>query len=306
MAQLALRGNFYALKNRGTNRLTGQIRELIPLAPGIVQQVKQDENYRLTYKCQFPDGKLIDIPGTEIMHLRGLTLNGYMGMNPIEYVRESIGLAMASEEFGARYYGNGINPGVIIEHPQKLSTNAKDNLLKGITEAYGGLGKSHRWMLLEEGMKATPISIKPQDAQFLESRKYQKADIVDIFFSMPLTLMASEGGFTYTGPEQFSLNFVTYALQPWITAIEKGIRRDLLSDAEKQSHYAKFQVGALLRGDMLSRFQAYAVGIDKEILNPNECRDLEDMNPYTGGEIYKTRTSTTKEPAPGQGDKNAV
>lgn len=302
MAHLSGRGNFFALKNRGLS-LTGPVRELIPLAPGIVQEVKQDKNYQLAYHCTFPDGTQKDIPGREIMHLRGLTLNGYMGVNPIEYVRESIGLAVATREFGARYFGSGTHPGMIVEHPGKVSKQASENLKSSLSDAYSGLGKAHRLMLLEEGMKATPITINPQDSQFLETRKYQRADIVDIFFAMPLTVMSNgEKSMAYASSEQFSLEYVTYALAPWLVNIEKGIKRDLLTDEEKKSYYAKFQVAALLRGDMKSRFEAYQIGINTEIINPNEARDLEDMNPYKGGEIYKTRTSSMKEPVPGKKD----
>ena len=108
---LSLRGNFFALKNRGLS-LTGPVRELIPLAPGTVQDVKQNEDYSLTYTLRYPDGAIKDVPQSQIMHVRGMVINGYMGVNPIQYIRESIALGLASEEFGARYFGSGTQPGL--------------------------------------------------------------------------------------------------------------------------------------------------------------------------------------------------
>lgn len=304
MNHLSLRGNFFAIKNRGLS-LTGPVRELIPLAPGIVNEVKQLPNYRLVYKCTFPDGGRRDIPGNQIMHLRGMVANGYMGMNPIQYIREAVGLGLATEEFGARYFGQGLHPGGIIEQsgPALKDPGA---FRRVADEVYGGLGKSHRLMLLESGMKYQKITIDPKDSQFLELRKFQKDEIVDIFFGMPLTVMnSSENTPTYSSAEQFSIGFIVYACMPWIVSIEKAIYRDLLTPEERKTYYAKFIVQGLLRGSFKEQMDGFAVAIDKEIFNPNECRELLDMNPYVGGEEYRTRTSTTKQDStnPDQGAK---
>jgi len=294
MNHLSHRGNFYALKNRGV--FQREVKELIPLAPGIVNEVVQAPNYGLNYKCTFPDGSKKEIPGSEIMHLRGMTMNGYMGVNPIEYIRESIGLALATEEFGARYFGTGTHPGMIVSHPSKLSEPAHKNLKDSLGEAYSGLGKAHRLMLLEEGMTAQAVTINPEDSQFLESRKYQKSEIVDIFFGMPLTVMNSgENTPTFASAEQFSIGFVIYALLPWIVSIEKSIYRDLLGPADRKKYYAKFKVEGLQRGAFKDQMEAFAIAIDKEIFCPNDVLDMLDMNGYEGGEVYRTRTSTTKE-----------
>ncbi len=290
-----LRGNCYVLKNRGVLSKTRQIKELIPLAPGIVQEVVQNTDYSLVYRCVFPDGTQTDIPGTEIMHLRGLVSNGYMGMNPIQYIRETIGLGLATEEFGARYFGSGTHPSMIVEHPKELSEVGHKNLRESLSETYSGLGKAHRLMLLEEGMKANPISINPEDSQFLETRQYQRADIVDIFFGMPLKLMGSNDSTpTFASAEQFSINFIMYALLPWAVSFEKAIYRDLLTESERTRYYAKFRMEGLQRGSFKEQAEAFAILIDKEIMNPNECRELLDRNPYGGGDEYRTRTSTTK------------
>lgn len=298
MNHLALRGNFFALKNTGL-AVGGRVRELIPFAPGAVTEVKQNPDYSLMYRCKYPDGTMVDIPGKQIMHLRGMVINGYMGVNPIQYIRESVALGLATQEFGERYFGSGTHPGMIVEHPSKISPQASDNLRTSLADAYSGLGKSHRLMLLEEGMTAKAITINPEDSQFLETRKYQKSEIVDIFFGMPLTVMNSgDSTPTYASAEQFSLSFIIYALMPWIVPIEKSIYRDLLTPEERTSYYAKFNVRGLQRGSFKEQMESFGMGIDKEILNPNECRELLDMNPYEGGDEYRTRTSTVKE-APG-------
>lgn len=296
MNHLVLRGNFFALKNRGLS-LTGPVRELVPLAPGAVQKVEQDEKYRLKYTLKLPDGTVYETPGTEIMHLRGMTLNGYLGVNPIQYIRESVALGLASEEFGARYFGSGTHPGMIVEHPGKLSPEGHSNLQTALAETYSGLGKSHRLMLLQEGMKYQKVVIDPKDSQFIELRKYQKAEIVDIFFGMPLTVISSEDKTpTYASAEQFSIGFIVYALMPWIVAIEKAISRDLIPRDKRETLYAKFVAQGLQRGSFKEQMDAFAVAIDKCILSPNECRDLLDMNPYfPDGDEYRTRTSTVKD-----------
>ena len=292
---LSLRGNFFALKNRGLS-LTGPVRELIPLAPGIVQEVKQDEKYNLTYTLKYPDGTTTDVPQSQIMHVRGMVINGYMGVNPIQYIRESIALGLASEEFGARYFGSGTHPGIIVEHPGKLSLEGKRNLEDSLTEAYSGLGESHRLMLLQEGMKYQRVVIDPKDSQFIELRKYQKAEIVDIFFSMPLTILSSEDKTpTFASAEQFGINYVVYSLMPLIVSIEKAILRDLVPDDKKKTHYAKFVAQGLQRGSFKEQMDSFSVAITKEIMCPNECRELLEMNPYPGGEVFAPRTSTVKE-----------
>lgn len=294
---LSLRGNFFALKNRGLS-LTGPVRELIPLAPGIVQEVKQDEKYNLTYVLRYPDGTTTDVPQSQIMHVRGMVINGYMGVNPIQYIRESIALGLASEEFGARYFGSGTHPGMIVEHPGKLSPEGHSNLQSALTESYSGLGRSHRLMLLQEGMKYQKVVIDPKDAQFIELRKYQKSEIVDIFFSMPLTILSSEDKTpTYASAEQFGISYVVYALMPLIVWIEKAILRDLVPDDKKRTHYAKFVAQGLQRGSFKEQMDSFAVAITKCIMNPNEVRELLELNPYPEGDAFAPRTSTTKEDA---------
>lgn len=316
MVHVLLRGNFYSIKSRLPGR---PIKELIPLPIGAVQEVVQNRDYSLTYKILVPDqytavsdtgdmvgnpqgARIVSFPESQIMHLRGLVVNGFMGLNPIQYAREGLGLTLAMEKFGARYFGAGIHPGMIIEHPTSLKDPKA--FREAVTEVYAGLGVTHNAMLLQDGMKATFPSIKPEDSQFLESRNFQKKEIIDLFFGMPLALFQSgDKTSTYASASQFSSDFVKYGIMPYAVNFEKAIYRDLLNEEEKKTYYAKFSAGALLRSEMKERAEFYRELINCEVMNPNEARELEEWNPYEGGDRFATRTSTVKRtPEDNQGE----
>uniref|UniRef100_A0A6H1ZD09 Putative portal protein n=1 Tax=viral metagenome TaxID=1070528 RepID=A0A6H1ZD09_9ZZZZ len=315
VAHISLRGNFYAYKMGIPGR---PIIELIPIKAEAVQEVIQETDYSLSYKILVPTqksssaygegapvgGEFKIIPGNKIMHLRGLVLNGFTGINPIQYARESIGQGMASEQFVSRFFGKGMHPGAVFKHPLSLSAPAHKNLKENLQKKYEGLGKSWEFMLIDEAMEVTFPDIKLVDSQFLEIGKFNQAQICGMF-RVPLMLVQSgDKAPTYRSAEQFMLAFVTHALTPIVVNIEQAIKRDLLTEPEKKKYYPKFAMAGLLRGDMKSRFDAYAIAIDKEIYNPNEARAMEDMNPYIGGEIYRTRTSTTKKTKPDSKESN--
>ncbi len=306
IAHISLRGNFYAYKSGLEGR---PIRELIPLSVDAVQEVVQAPDYKLYYRVlvktsgtSTADGGIVQttgheiktIPGDKIMHLRGLVMNGYMGINPIQYARETIGMELSNERFRARFFGSGLHPGVIVEHQGKLSAQGASNLRSSLSETYGGLGRTHELMLLEEGMKAVFPAMKFVDAQFLELGKFSQSQICGMFRVPLMLVQAGDAPTTYASAEQFMLAFVNHTLTPLVVNVEKGIYRDLLTADEKKRYYAKFNMAGLLRGDMASRFSAYQTAINTEFMCPNEARDLEDLNPYPGGEVFKTRTSTVK------------
>ncbi len=308
MVHTLMRGNGYSIKSGLPGR---RVRELIPLPIGAVQEVKQNADYSLSYEVLVPDdttyfsdtgaivgtsgSKTVTYPGNQIMHLRGLVVNGFMGMNPIQYAREGLGLAAVAEQFGARYFGSGIHPGMVVQAPGAVKD--PKTFLEATTEAYAGISKSHGVMLLESGMTASFPTLSAEDAQFLETRQFQKKEIVDLFFGNPLAMYHSgDKTSTYASAEQFDLAFVKYTLMPWCVNYERSIYRDLLNEDEKKTHYAKFSAEGLLRGAFKDRMDGFATAIDKEIMNPNEVRDLLDMNPYKGGDEYRTRTSTVKQP----------
>jgi HK97 family phage portal protein len=322
-ACLDLRGNFFVLKSNLPGR---PIRELIPLGIGRVQEVIQMPDYSLAYKVSRPTtkqttsdigaGNIGDmlgvtydiIPGNRIMHIRELVLNGYMGLNPIAYARESIGLAIAQEKHGAKLFSHGTLLGGILKWDKHFSTEQKaKEFLTSFNEIYSSVENAHKTALLEDGVTWEKIQMTSQDSQFMEARAFQNKDITDLFFALPLQIMSTgDKTATFASAEQFDKEYVQYAIMPRIVNIEKAIRRDLLTEEEKQTpYYAKFQAQALLRGTTKDRFEAYQIGINTEIINPNEARDLEDMNPYDGGDEYRTRTATMKQADDGKEKKGA-
>ena len=290
-AQLALRGNFYAYKTYGTD---GRLRELIPLPINAVERVEQKPDYSISYTLKRPDGETVEVDRSRIFHLIGLTLNGYLGVSPIEYARETMGIGVAGERFIAKYFGSGMHPGAIIKHPLALSASAHKNLRENIKEKYQGLGKAHEFMLLDEGMDVSFPPIKLVDQQFLEQMKLTESQICGLFRVPLMLIQSTTNTTTYASAEQFMLSFVVHSLMPILVSFEHAISRDLLAEDERADYYAKFSVDGLLRGDIKTRMEAYGIAIDKEIMNPNEARDLEDLNPYPGGDEYRTRTSTVR------------
>ncbi len=317
-AHICLRGNFYVYKAQLEGR---PIRELIPLKSGAVQEVIQNPDYSLTYKIAVNDERTIraayddgylsstgaqikEFPQRKIMHIRGLTLNGIVGMNPIQYARETAGLGLAGEKFLARFFGKGMHPGVIFKHKLPLSSPAHANLKENLRKKYEGLGESWEMMLIDEDMSVEFPTIKLVDAQYLEEMKMNEAQICGLF-RVPLMLVQSgDKTPTYASAEQFFLNFSITGIVPDCVNYEKAIRRDLLTDDEKKRYYAKFNIDGLLRGDFKSRMEALGIAIDKEIMNPNEVREIIDMNPYVGGDEYRTRTSTVKQPSQQGGNQD--
>ena len=299
-AHLDLRGNFICLK-------AGQydVYELIPIPFTRVIDVIQSPDYGLFYRIQRPgtNGTIDTIPGNRIMHIRGLTLNGFMGLNPVEYARESIGLALATEKHGAKLFSNGAMLGGILKHPGSFKDPGTARaVLDAFNSMYSSVESAHKTALLEDGMSWEKVGLTNEDSQYMEARNFQKKEIVDLFFGLPLSMLQSgDKVATYASAEQFALSYVTYSIVPYAVQIEAAIKRDLLTDEEKKTHYAKFELRGLLRGTFTEQMAGFATGIDKEIFSPNECRDWLDLNPYEGGDEYRTRTSTVKEQTGSEG-----
>lgn len=292
-AYVCLRGNFLAYKSGLPGR---PIKELIPINWDKIEKVEQNEDYSVTYTIRLKNGELKTLSQDQVMHIRGLlTLDGYTGVNPIQYSRETIGLGLASEKFLTKYFGRGLQPGAIVKHPLSLSAQGNANLKAVLKEKYEALKTDQNFMLLDEGMDITFPTIKLVDAQYLEIMKMNESDICGLF-RVPLMLIQSgDKTPTYASAEQFMINYSTLGVSPDCRNYEQSIRKDLLTEEERKKYYAKFEMRGLLRGAFKDQMEGFAVAIDKEIMNPNECRDVLDMNPYKGGDVYKTRTSTTKQ-----------
>lgn len=291
-AHICLYGNFYVFKLGLSDR---PILELVPLSAGVVQKVTQNEDYSISYEVRLRNGQTGTYGQDKIWHIRGLTLNGLTGMNPIEAARETIGIGMAGDRFIGQYFGKGLHPSAVIKHPLSLNATTHANMRAALKEKYATLANSFDFMLLDENMTIEFPQIKLVDAQYLELMKMNEAQICGMF-RVPLMLIQSgDKTPTFASAEQFDINYVKHGVAPDCVNYEKSIRHGLLTDPEKKKYYAKFNLNSLLRGDFKTRMEGYAIGIDKEIFNPNEIRELEEYNSYEGGERYATRTSTTKE-----------
>lgn len=294
-ACLDLRGNFFALKTGLPGR---EVQELIPIPIGRVEEVIQEANYGLFYKIRRPDGTGSDIvPGSRIFHVRGLVLDGFTGLNPIEYARESVGLDQALAKHGAKLFSHGTMIGGVLQMPGSFKDRTMaQKFLDDFNDHYSSVENAHKTALLEQGVTWQKMAMTSVDSQFLEARNFQKKEIVDLFFGLPLSMLQSgDKVATYASADAFDLEYVKYALTPRLVNIEMAIYRDLLTEEQKENYFAKFSTGGLLRGDTAARTAYYQGMVNIEAMNPNEVRELEDMNPYIGGDEYRTRTSSVKE-----------
>ena len=281
MGHLVLRGNSYAEIER--NGYTGDPAALWPLRPDRMT-VKRPAQ-RLVYEYELPDGTPKVFQASQILHVRGLSSNGIVGMSPIAVAREAIGLGLAAEEFGARFFGNGARPGVVLEHPGELSDAAYERLKGSWNEQHQGLTNAQRLAILEEGMKVSVIGVPPNDAQFLETRKFQVVEIARLF-RVPPHMIGDLDRATFSNIEQQSIEFVTHTIRPWTERLEQRYDLSLLDEAERAEYFVEHLLDGLLRGDITSRYQSYATGRQWGWLSVNDIRALENMNPVEGGEEY--------------------
>ena len=283
MMCLCLRGDFYAYKVRDNS---GRVRELLPLLPGAIA-VRQLDNWELQYMVTFSNGTSKTVPQSEIFHVMYRSMDGVRGLSPIACERQAIGVALAAQEHGAATFTNGAKPGGILTLPGVLTQEALSRLKNEWNSAYSG-DNAGNTAILEQGIKFEPLSMTNADAQYLETRRFQVEEIARIF-GVPLFMIQSTEKTTSwgSGIEQMSMGYVRYTLLAWIRRWEAAIWRDLLSEHDSDVQ-VKFNVEGLQRGSMSSRFDAYQKGINMGVYSPNEIRELEDMNPRDGGDIYLT------------------
>ena len=281
----------------------GRIVGLWPLLPWNMEVLRTNAG-KLVYKYRLPDNTEIIIPNRNVLHIIGLSFDGLVGKSIIALARESIGLGMAMEEFGAKFYGQGTQFGGFIEHPKSLGPLAFENLKASLKEKYQGIQNSHKIMILEEGMKFSKNVIPPNDAQFIESRQFQLEEIARIF-NVPPHLIKDLSKSTYDNIEQQGIEFVVYTIRPWCVRIEQAMMIKLFSDEEKKKYFIEFLVDGLLRGDITSRYSAYAIGKQWGWLSSDDIRELENQNPLPGGQgkIYwmplnMVDAKTASEPKP--------
>jgi len=272
-------------------------RQLWPLLPDRTEpdiRVSSEGERTLRYKTNV-DGTPVPVASRNVIHIRGWTFDGIRGMSPIEYARHAIGLGLATEEFGSKFFANDARSGGFLQHPDQLGPEAKKNIQDSLSEEGEGLDQAHRVKILEEGMKYVATTISPEDSQFLLTREFQVAEIARMW-RVPLVLINSHQKDTAwgTGIEQLMIGFVKWTIAPWLTRWEEELSRKLLTEEERKAgYYIKFNLNSLLRGDMKTRADYYAKGFGKW-LTVDDVRDLEDMNP-TLDLPYEQQAATTTE-----------
>ncbi|CAN5480010.1 phage portal protein [soil metagenome] len=291
-AHVCLRGNGYALKVK----LAGKLLELVPLNAATME-VKQLDNLELAYSYTRKNGSKIVFPQEDIFHLRGMTLDGITGVSPITYAREAIGLAMSTEKHGATLFKNGTQLGLVLEHPNKLGKEGLE-FLKESLENYRGSENSGKSFVAEEGMKVkTDIGMTSEDAQYLDTRKFQRSDIFMFYGIPPFMAGDTEKSTSWgTGLEQQKDAFTTFTLEDHLTMWEEACVRDLVGDDETDI-YIRFNRAALLKGDSKTRWATHVSAMQWGVHSPNDVRALEDENPRGGGDVYYPPPNTAGDPA---------
>ena len=289
MTHLLLWGNAYAQIIRNGK---GEVVALYPLMPNRMT-VDRDSQGQLYYSYQMSNGDAPTMSGgtvilkpSDVLHVPGLGFDGLVGYSPIAMAKNAIGLAIATEEFGAKFFANGATPGGLLEYPGTVKD--PDRVRESWNKGFSGSQNAGKVAILEEGMKYTPISIAPEQAQFLETRKFQINEIARIF-RVPPHMVGDLEKSSFSNIEQQSLEFVKYTLDPWVVRWEQSIQRTLLTAEEKKQYFVKFNLEGLLRGDYQSRMNGYATARQNGWMSANDIRELENLDRIPasdGGDLY--------------------
>ncbi len=300
MNHLLLSGNAYAQIIRNAR---GEVVALYPLMPNRMT-VDRDSAGRLYYRYtkttdDAPEvGKAketeVVLAPSDVLHVLGLGYDGLVGYSPIAMAKNAVGLAMAAEEYGAKFFANGAAPSGVLEHPGTIKD--PERIRESWQSTFGGSSNSNKIAVLEEGLKYTPIAISPEQAQFLETRKFQINEIARIF-RVPPHMLADLEKSSFSNIEQQSLEFVKYTLDPWVIRWEQAMNKALLLDSEKSAVFTKFNVDGLLRGDYASRMTGYATARQNGWMSANDIRELENLDRIPaemGGDLYLINGAMTK------------
>ncbi|RHT58654.1 phage portal protein [Clostridium sp. AM29-11AC] len=289
MTHLLLWGNAYAQIIRNGR---GEVIALYPLMPDRMA-VDRDVNGQLYYEYTTSTddvptvkGSIVRLKPSDVLHIPGLGFDGLVGYSPIAMAKNAIGLAIATEEYGSKFFANGAQPSGVLEHPGTIKDPQR--IRDSWMSQFGGSANSNKIAVLEEGLKYTPISISPEQAQFLETRKFQINEIARIF-RVPPHMVGDLEKSSFSNIEQQSLEFVKYTLEPWLVRWEQSIQRTLFSSDEKKTYFVRFNVEGLLRGDYASRMNGYAVGRQNGWMSANDIRELENLDRIPaeeGGDLY--------------------
>lgn len=262
----------------------GQVTSISPLPPHRMEQVERTAG-GLVYHYRLPAGGVVKYPEWRIWHIAGLGYDGLIGYSPVTMARRAIGLGIAADDYGAYFFGNGAQPGGVLQHPGSLTDDAYKRLLASWENRHGGLSNSNRVALLEEGMKYEQIGIPPQDAQFLETRIKQSREIYSIY-RVPPHMAGDMERSSYSTNTSGDVEFVSHTMRPWFVRWEQSIHSNLFTDQDKLRYFAEFIAEGLLRGDIKTRFEAYSIARQNGWMSANDIRELENQNPIENGDMY--------------------
>jgi len=272
--------NYLLLGGNALSRIVpgprGSVAGLELINPRKIKKVEQLKDGSRRYYIDKDSDEWLD--SSEVFHVAGMSSNGLWGESVLGYARGSVGMALGAEKIGNQLFKQGMRPSGVLSHPNHLSEEAIDRLRKQMGEMHAG--NFHKPMVLEEGMSWAQMSVTPEDAQFLETRKFQIEEICRIF-RVPLHMVQSLDRATFNNIEHLSIQFVIHTLRPWLVRFEQAMRRDLIY--QRNRFFVEFNVDGLLRGDAPSRFAAYASAIQHEWLSPDEVRAMENRNPRDDG-----------------------
>ena len=276
MVNVLLTGNAYAFLEFDR---AGRVIAQWPLPSDMVEPFRKEDTGEMRYRVR----GWRDVSAGEMLHVPGLSYDGLKGLSPIAYAREAIGLSKAAEEFGGRFFANGTHIGGIIETETGLSDEAFQRLQDEFSTMYRGLQNAHGIPILEGGAKFKALGVSQQDAQFLDTRKYQRSEIAAIF-RVPPHMIGDLERATFSNIEHQSIEYLQRSLVPWLVRIEQEQRRKLLSREERGKYVIEHDTSNFLRGDTRSRMQAYQAAVQGGIMTQNECRARENLNPKEGGD----------------------
>lgn len=294
-----LRGNGYAYINRvtaqgGDGQEREQVQELIPMHPDQVEAVANENVWGepTSYKLHRRNGQVIPLAGREVLHLKGLSTNGRVGRSAIHDLREAIGGALATQEAANAFWSRDATPSVVLRHPKSLKDTAKKNLEESFEKIYGRTKDRRRVAVLEEGMEITPLSLSATDSQFLETRKFSRAEIAGALHVPPFMIGDTEKSTSWgTGIEQQQIGFLVLTMRPDLVTWEQRLNLDLVTRPEK--FFMEFSIEAFMRGDMASQGAYFRVMREIGAYSANDVRRFVNENPIEGGDEYLRPSNLT-------------
>jgi HK97 family phage portal protein len=294
VTSICLRGNAFCVVERD---MAGNPIELVPIAPDRVT-IMLSEDGELWYRINSRRlGYGLVVPPDDMMHLKNISVDGYVGVSPIAVAQDVIGLALATQQHGGILFRQGAQIGGVITHPGTLSKEASERVANSWRETHAGVQNSHKVAILEEGMKFDKIAMTNEDSQFLETRRFQVVDICRLYGVPPHRLGELDKA-TLNNIEQQNQQYVDSALKPIARSIAEQCDSHLLFSDERDRLSIQFDFDDMTRGDLLTRYQAYQIGTLNGWLSRNEVRAKENMDPVEGGDEYRVPLNT--------GDPNAA